>query len=314
MKAAVINKFGGPEVFSIRDLPLPAPDKDDVLIKVTASSINPIDWKIRKGYHKYTLGSDFPIIPGFDAAGSVIDTGRNVTRFKKGDAVYGRLDKKFGRAYSEYAIGNESVFAFKPPQISFEEAAAIPLASLTALQALRDKGKIKPNDNVLILGAAGGVGHFALQIARIIQARTVAVSSYRHKQLIETLKPGIFIDYTKENYKQLSEKFDIIFDAVGAESFLSCKHLLKPKGIYITTLPRPKLILHKLLALFTFGKKVRTLIMKARGKELEEINAWIENKGFTVHIDKVFPLDKIADAHRYSEEGHTEGKIVVKIS
>ncbi|MBN2347303.1 MAG: NADP-dependent oxidoreductase [Bacteroidales bacterium] len=313
MKAAVINEFGGPEKLQIVEVPNPVLSDKDVKIKMKASSINPVDWKIRKGFHKYTLGSNFPIILGFDAAGEVVDTGKDVKKFKKGDLVYGRLDKKFGKAYAEYAVGAESVFALKPEKLSFEEAAAIPLAAQTALQALRDKGKIQKGHKVLINGAASGVGHFAVQLVQLFKADCYAVSSFRHKKLIDELKPDVFIDYTKENFKNRSEKFDIIFDVAGTETFLTCKHLLARGGIYITSLPKPKLIYHKLVSLFTAGKKVKTLLMKPRGYELDQINQWISENKFRAHIDKVFPLEKIADAHTYSQEGHAEGKIIIKI-
>ena len=314
MKAAVIREFGPPYVFHIENMPMPVIKEDEVLVKVHASSVNPIDWKTRKGNLKFILGSAFPIILGYDVSGEVVETGKRVKKFKKGDLVFSRLDRKFGGAYAEYAVGSESTFALKPEKLSHEEAAAIPLAALTALQGLRDLGKMKKDDKVLLIGAASGVGHFAVQIVNILGGESWAVSSLRHQKLIDSLNPSHFIDYTREDYKQLDGQFDIVFDIVGTETFLTCKHLLRPKGIYITTLPRPKVLIHRAITMFVTQKKVKTFVMKSHGTDLELLNKWMEEGKFRVNIDRIFPLDKIADAHQYSEEGHAEGKIVIKIS
>ena len=313
MRAAVINKYGNPDVFELVEVEQPVIEKEnDVLIRVFASSINPVDWKIRKGNLKLILGSSFPIILGFDACGEVVDVGSKVTRFKKGDIVYGCLDKKYGKAYAEYALGTEGCFALKPSLLNNNEAASLPLAALTALQGLRDKGNIKEGDRVLINGAAGGVGFFAVQLVTYYGAHCTAISSERHIKLINKLKPEVFIDYKKEDFKLRDDKYNIIYDIVGTESFLTCKHLLNKGGVYITTLPRPKVLLHKLVSLFT-GKKVKTLLMKANATDMEFINTLIEQRKFKTEIDKTFPLNQIKEAHAYSQEGHAEGKIVIEI-
>ena len=312
MKAAVIEKFGPPDVFRIKETDIPKPKANQVLIKVIASSINPIDWKQRKGVHRYILGSPFPIILGYDVAGEIVEKGNKVVNFNVGDKVNTRLDNKYGGALAEYALASEKCLAGIPDNPDYEKYAALPLAAVTALQALRDKANVKSGDEVLIIGAAGGLGYYAVQIATIYNARVTAVSSKRHEELIHKLAPEVFVDYTKENILHTNKKFDIIFDVVGIYSFLQCKQMLKPKGRYVTSLPRLKLIVHKLLSIFT-GKKVTTLMMRSVGKDISLVNKWyLENKLF-VHIDKTFPLEKIADAHKYMEEGHTEGKIVIRI-
>jgi NADPH:quinone reductase-like Zn-dependent oxidoreductase len=260
------------------------------------------------------LGSKFPIILGYDASGEVVETGSEVTNFQKGDQVYGRLNRKYGQAYAEYAIGSQKVFAKKPDRIPHEVAAAIPLAALTALQGLWFKGRIKEGQKVLIIGASGGVGHFALQLVKFFGGISTAVCSSKHEKMLNDLKPDFFIDYLKEDFKQSNEKYDIIFDVIGHESFLTCKNLLKPKGTYITTLPRPKVFFHQFLSLFTNRKKVRTFLMRPNGKDLDLLNKLILSNKFKVYIDKVYSLDQIADAHRYSESGKTEGKIVIKVT
>jgi NADPH:quinone reductase-like Zn-dependent oxidoreductase len=314
MKAAVIEQYGAPEVFEIKNIPEPKIQKaDDVLIKVYATSVNPIDWKTRKGNLKYFLRASFPVVLSYDAAGIVVETGKKVTKFKKGDKVYARLDRKFGQALAEYAIGSEGTYAKIPEALSFEEAAAIPLASLTAYQGLFEKGRLKRNEHILINGASGGVGHFALQFAKNAGAKVTVTCSKRHWDMIASFNPDEIVDYQADDFKKMPVKYDIIFDAVGKENFLKVKHVLKPGGRYITTLPRPKILIHFLVSLFT-GKRVNSLLMVSRGYELEYVNKLINDKKFSVHIDKIFPIEKISEAHQYAEEGHTEGKIVVVIN
>jgi NADPH:quinone reductase-like Zn-dependent oxidoreductase len=192
-------------------------------------------------------------------------------------------------------------------------AAGIPLAGQTALQALRDKAGIRPGMQVMIIGAAGGVGHFALQIARHYGAETTAVCSSDHKELLEKLKPDRHIDYRTTDYLNGSGRYDVIFDAAGRESFLSCKEILKNKGIYISILPRPRILLHKMLALFTGGKKVRTLLQKSSGNDLEFLTGLAENGYLQVIIDSVHSLENLSGAHRRAEEYHTNGKIIIQI-
>ncbi len=314
MKAAIITSYGSPEQFKIRDIPKPEIKDNEILIRVMASSVNPVDWKTRKGNLKFILGSKFPMVLGYDASGEVVKTGKLVSKFKKGDHVYSRLDRRYGKAYAEYAAGTEKAFALKPENISFEEAAAIPLAALTALQALRNNCRLKKGDCVLINGASGGVGHFAIQIVKEFGGISTAICNGNHQKMLDELKPDHFIDYTKIDFKDSQEKYDIIFDVVGTESFMTCRHLLKKGGTYITALPRPKLILHLFFSLFIPGKKVKTILMKARGSDIEYLNKLIQLGKFKVFIDKTFTLEEISKAHTYSEQGHTEGKIVIKIS
>ena len=312
MKAAVINKYGEPEVIEIIDLPVPEPDKNQVLIKNYYAGVNPVECKTRRGFHKYILGSHFPIILGYDVSGEIIKKGEEAVNFNIGDRVYGRSDVKYGRTYAQYSVVSENSIAIIPQNIDYKIAAAIPLASLTVLQALRDKGKIRAGNNVLIIGAAGGVGHFAVQLVKFFKARCYAVSSERHLEFINELAPDEYIDYTKTDFKKLDQKFDIIFDTIGNESYLSCRHLLKRKGIYITTLPRPKVLVHKIISLF-FPGKARTLLMKANRADLEYISSLIKRNLIKTKIDRVFNLSDAANAHKYLEKGHTEGKIVIEI-
>ncbi|MCF8372636.1 MAG: NAD(P)-dependent alcohol dehydrogenase [Bacteroidales bacterium] len=313
MKAAIIQQWGSPEVFKIADVPKPVPAEDQILIKVFVSSINPVDWKHRMGNHKYILGSPFPIVLGYDVCGEVVETGKLITKFKVGDIVFGDLDNKYGGALAEYALGHEKCFALKPANLAIPEAAATTLVSLTALQAMRDKAGLTSGKSILINGASGGVGHVAVQIAKILGARIIAIASGKNKNFMESLGSDVFVDYTSEDILQLSEKVDVFFDTIGNYSFLKTKKLLKPGGIYVTTLPRPIVLFHKLFQPFSNGKKVKTILRKQNSTDLELIASWIEEGKLKINIDKRFPLDEISDAHAYAEKGRTCGKNVVLI-
>lgn len=313
MKAAVINKYGNQDVFELMEVPNPEPKPHEVLIRVYASSVNPVDWKLRKGNWRFLLIAKFPVILGFDAAGEIVKTGSNVLNFKPGDQVYCRLDRKFGGGYAECAVTSEKTLSIIPENLLYEQAAALPLAGVSALQALRDKGKVSVGKKVLINGASGGVGHFAIQLAKILGGEVTAVASARHEKMMEQFHPHHWIDYTRENFLQSGKKYDIIFDVIGNKSFLKCISVLNPGGVYITSLPRPKLLLHKLVSLF-ISKKVKGFLMKSKGADLDMLSTLVKNGELKIMVDRVFNLSEIAEAHRYSETGKTEGKIVIKIS
>lgn len=314
MKAAIINRFGEADLFQISDIEIPEYNANEVLIRVNASSINPVDWKHRKGNHRLLKGSNFPIVLGYDAAGIIEEKGSSVFKYNIGDRVNVRLAKNYGGAYAEFAVANKNLISLIPEGVNYSDAAALPLAGGTALQGLRDFGNIKKNQSVLINGAASGVGHLAVQIAKNYGAKVTAICSTRHESLIEYLKPDRFVDYKQIDIKTLDEKYDIIFDIVGTESFLSLKHLLNPNGTYISTLPRPKILFHKFISVFTQGLKAKTFLMKSNGKDLDLLNQMVAEKKLRVFIDKSFQLDEIAEAHKYSESGMAEGKIVIRIS
>ncbi len=315
MKAAIIEEFGEARVFKIAHIEPPIVKPHQVLIKVMSTSVNPVDWKQRRGVHRHILGSPFPIVLGYDVAGEIMACGDHISdKYNVGDYVNTRLDNLYGGALAEYAVASEKCIAHIPDKPDFDEYAALPLAGVTALQALRDKANIKAGNEVLIIGAAGGLGHFAVQTARILGGKVTAVSSKRHISLIERLKPESFIDYTVTNILKLNKNYDIIFDVVGKYNFMQCAHMLKSKGCYITALPRPKLIFHKLISYMTFGKKLKTLLMRSVGEDIALINKWHNEKKLFVHIDKIFDLEQIQQAHEYIEEGHAEGKIIIHIN
>ncbi len=314
MKAAIIKRWGSPEVLEIVDIPKPAISDDQLMIKVYSTGLNPVDWKQRKGNHKYILGSPFPIVLGYDVCGEVVEIGRNVTKFKAGDIVMGDLDNKYGGASAEFAVGHEMCFAPKPKLQSINQSAATALASLTALQAMRDKAGLQKGQSILINGASGGVGHIAIQIARNLGAHVIAVASYRNKEFVRQFKPDIFIDYTSDNILDLSEKVDVFFDVVGNYSFLKTKKLLKPGGTYVSTLPRPKILFHKIIQPFSSGKKVKTILRKQNRADLNQITQWIEKGLLKIEIDQTFRLEEISRAHEYGEQNRIRGKVVIEIN
>ena len=238
MKAIVIRGYGAAEVLQYEDVEKPKIQPEQLLVKVHASSVNPIDWKTRKGMLSILTGNKFPLILGFDVAGEVVEVGSQVTRFKVGDAIYGSTSFP-GGAYAELAVVTESLAAPKPKNMSYEEAATVPLAALTALQALRDLGNIKSGQTVLINGASGGVGVFAVQIAKALGAEVTGVCSSKNLDLVKSLNADLVIDYTQQDFTQGNVQYDMIFDAVAKRSFSDSRKVLKPNGVYVSTLPTP---------------------------------------------------------------------------
>jgi NADPH:quinone reductase-like Zn-dependent oxidoreductase len=312
MRAAVINVFGNPEVFEIMDIEEPHVSDQELMIEVAAGSVNPVDYKQRMGNHRFIFGSPFPIVLGYDVSGIVVKTGRNVSRFKPGDRVCGVLNNKYGGGLAQFARGHEKCFARIGKKTDLAMSASLPLSALTALQVLRDKAKLKSGKKILIIGAAGGVGHYALQIAAIFNARIFALSSAEHEKFVTGLVTCSFLDYMRENIFENDRKFDIIFDTIGKYPFPKCVRLLNPGGIHVNILPRPKILFYKLLSVFTAGKKCRTHLMKHNGDDLQLLADWLEEGKLKICIEKEFPLSEIGQAHNYIEQGHTEGKILIR--
>lgn len=313
MKAVVIQQFGTPEVFEITEIEIPVIKENELLIEVDSGSVNPVDWKQRKGNHSFLFGSKFPIVVGYDIAGKVIKTGLQISEFKEGDYVCGVLPtNSYGKGLAQFVKGPEKCFAKIVSSDDAYKFAVLPLAALTSLQALRNKGNIKKGSKILIIGAAGGVGHYAVQLAQIFEAEIYAVSSEIHREFLNELAKTNFIDYHKQDILELKERFDIIYDGVGKYSFLKCKHLLVSGGIYINTLPRPKMLVHKALSRFTRRKRVKGILMKHSSSDLNQLVNWVKEGRIKLCIDKEFSIRESSKAHAYSEEGHTEGKILIR--
>jgi 2-desacetyl-2-hydroxyethyl bacteriochlorophyllide A dehydrogenase len=318
MKAIIINRYGSPDVLQYTDVEKPSIKGDQLLIKVYASSVNPIDWKIRQGMLKALTGNKFPMILGFDISGEVVEVGEKVANFQPGDAVYAFLDASPsglpGGAYAEYVAVAEKFVSLKPNNMTHEQAAAVPLAGTTALQALQEVGSLKKGQKVLINGASGGVGTFAVQIARAFDAEITAVCSTKNVDLVKSLGADKVIDYTQKDFTKDTEKYDIIFDVVSNRSFSECKNNLSAKGIYLTLLPSLDIFINGFLTSFSPGKKAKLFFSKARGKDLDQLKDLVESNQISSVIDRTYLLSEISAAHTYSEQGHAVGKIVIQIA
>ncbi len=310
MKAVVIRRYGSAEVLQSEDVAQPQIQPNQLLVKVHASSVNPIDWKTRQGMLSLLSGNNFPLILGFDLAGEVVAVGSQVRSFQPGDTVYGCANFP-GGAYAEFAAVPENLIAPKPTNLTFEEAATVPLAALTALQALRDQGNIKSSQTVLINGASGGVGMFAVQIAKALGTEVTGVCSTRNLEFVKSLGADRVIDYTQEDFTADRVQYDIIFDAVGKRSLSKCKRVLKPEGIYISTLPTPEVLIQSLLTAFFPGQKAKFVIERPNTEDLVYLKELIEAGKVRTVIDRSFPLAELAAAHSYSESERTVGKIAI---
>jgi NADPH:quinone reductase-like Zn-dependent oxidoreductase len=313
MKAVFINQYGSAELLQYADVEKPQIKSDQMLVKVHASSVNPIDWKIRSGMIQLLTGYNFPLILGFDVAGVVEEVGNSVTGFQAGDSIYAFLDSLPGGAYAEYAAVSERAACLLPNTMSYEQAAAVPLAALTALQALRDSGEIQPGQQVLINGASGGVGSFAVQIAKALETEVTAVCSTKNVELVETLGADYVIDYTQKDFTQDTKQYDIIFDAVAKESFSRCQNILKPNGIYVTTLPALDTLVQGLLTFLVPGKTAKFMVANSSGKDLAFLKNLIEANKLRSVIAKTYPLSELAAAHEESEQGRVVGKLVITV-
>lgn len=311
MKAIVYRRYGPPEVLEYTDVPEPQIKEDQMLVKVHAAGINPVDWKLRAGHPKIPAFKQR--IPGSDLSGEVVQVGKAVTRFKIGDPVFGVVSPFSGGACAEYVAVPEKNAALKQGTVSFEEAASLPIAGLTALQSLRDLGKIKEGDRVLINGASGGVGHFAVQIATGYGAEVTGVTSGKNVDFVKSLGAALVIDYTQEDFTISDPRYDILFDAVANRTFKECKPILTPKGVYITTLPSVETVLRMLIQPFLGDPKARIFFVKTRSADLQNLAEWCEAKKLRPVIDRTFPLSQTAEAHRYGEAGHARGKIVIDL-
>lgn len=308
MKAIVINQFGGPEQLHPEELPMPVARKGQVLVKIHASSVNPIDFKVRQGAMKFMTGKKFPKILGGDIAGVVQqDSGA----FRTGDKVFGMLSSS-GGAYAEYIAVNTEQLCLMPEGFSFEEAAAVPLAALTALQALQKSKRTLNGLQVLINGASGGVGHFAVQIAKALGATVTAVSSQANHDMLKSLGADAVIDYHTEKFYRSSARYDIVFDAAGAVSYFKSRKVMNPNGWYVTTLPNHGYIFYRLFNIFR-NKKVSFIMTSPKGIDLKLIAQMMEKGQVKPVIDAVFPLDAVANAHVKAETNRTKGKIVLKV-
>ena len=312
MKAVFYNKYGSPDVLEVGELEKPKINETEILVQAHASSVNPVDWKIRMGGLKILTGNKFPKGLGGDIAGKVVEVGEEVTGFEVGNEVYGKISGFKGNAYAEYVVAKPEDLAQKPENLNFDEAATVPLATLTAYQALVTRGELTKGSKVLINGCSGGVGHFGVQIAKALGANVTGVCSTKNVALAKELGADFVIDYTKENVTDKKEKYDIFFDAVANQSYGKIKPILNRNGRYVTTLPAVGVILNSITGLFS-SKKASMINVKSNPQDLQLITEMIENGKVKPIIDKIYPLEDVREAHRYSETGRVVGKLALSI-
>jgi NADPH:quinone reductase-like Zn-dependent oxidoreductase len=316
MKAIVYTKFGPPEVLHLQEVEKPTPKDNEVLIKIYATTVvkEDPDWRASPGFNGF-LKPRHPIL-GQELAGEVEAIGKDVTRFKPGDQVFGM--GSFG-AYAEYTCMSENgALAIKPANMSYEEAASVPNGALTALPFLRDKGIIQSEQTVLIYGASGSVGTAAVQLASYYGAEVTGVCSTANLEWVKALGADQVIDYTREDLTENGKTYDIIFDTVGKLSFSECKGSLPDEGVYLTTVPTPVIMLRALWSAKSGGKKVKFAAAGLRPasekiKDLVFLTELIEIGKLKAVIDRCYPLEQIAEAHRYVEKGHKKGSVVITV-
>lgn len=305
MKAITYSKFGTTDVLEFRDIPDPVPAEGEVLVEVIASSVNPIDIKIRNGSLKRMVGKKFPKIPGADLAGKVIES--NHPGFKPGDKVYG-MNKSFSQACNAEKISIKGDYlSRKPDVLSFSTAAIMPLTGLTCIQAMIRKCKLKTGQDVLINGCTGGVGTMALQIATAKQAMITGVCSEKNLEFATSLGADQVISYENEDLYHLG-RFDLIFDAAGSMNIKKAKKMLTPEGQFITTAVNPAIMWQSFIS-----KKINYIVVEPNAKDLELLTKMIEEKQILPIIDKDFPLEHLAKAHDYVSKGHTRGKVIIRV-
>jgi len=316
MKAIVYTEFGPPEVLQLKEVEKPGPKKGEVLIKIYAAAVAKEDPEMRAAPGLNGLRNPKKTILGSYFAGEVEKVGNSVQGFRKGDQVFGSTFPGAG-AYAEYlCMPGKGALAAKPVNMTYEEAAAVPNGVLTALPFLRDKGKIQSGGRVLINGASGAVGTAAVQLAKYYEAEVTGVCSTANLELVKSLGADMLIDYTKEDFTQSGQTYDIIFDAVGKSSFNRVKSSLTQKGIYLTTIPRMADFLKLLWTSIVGGKQVKfsaTGMRSARkkAKDLVFIKEIIEAGKIKAVIDRRYPLEQTTEAHRYVEKGHKKGNVVI---
>jgi len=313
MEAVGFRRYGPAEVLEPLEVERPALGPDTVLIRVAAAGVNPADTLLRSGRLRFATRSKLPFVPGADVAGVVESAGSAVTRFRPGEAVYAMLPSTAGGGYAEYAAVAEGAVAPAPSNLTLVEAAAVPLAALTALQALRDRADLGEGDHVLINGASGGVGTFALQIAKVFGARVTAVSSGRNAELVRSLGADEVIDYTRQDVTGGDASYDVVFDAVNVLPGRKARRLLRKNGVFVTVNPLIGTLTPGWLARFRGGRRTESVFVQPGGADLETIGAWISAGKVRPVVDGSYPLSEAAAAHLYSESKRVRGKLVLVV-
>jgi NADPH:quinone reductase-like Zn-dependent oxidoreductase len=333
MRALVFTRYGGPDTMAFRDISKPAPGPGEVLIQVYAAGLNPVDFKMREGELRVIYRQRRPIIAGNELSGVVVAKGSRVTRLAEGDRVFTRVDKRVLGAFAEFAVVREDLVAKMPSSVDFATAAGVPLAGLTALQALRDELRMTSGQNLFISGGSGGVGTFAIQLGKWLGAHVATTASARGEALVRRLGADVVVDYTREQFEQVLHDYDGALDLIGGDTLVKTFGILKrgAKVVSIAGVPEPQTAREDLqagpalAALFwaaswsirrlarKHGVAYRYLLMHPNGVELSELAQLIDQRKLEVVIARVFPFAQIVNAFAYLEQGHAQGKVVVQM-
>jgi len=322
MRAITYTEYGPPDVLQFTEVAKPTPKDNEVLIRVRAASVNPLDWHFMRGTPyivRIQAGLRKPKATrlGVDVAGQVEAVGKNVTHFQSGDEVFGACKG----AFSEYVCASEGVLVLKPANVTFEQAAAVPVAAFTALQGLRDKGQIQPGQRVLINGASGGVGTFAVQIAKWFGAEVTGVCSTRNVDMVRSIGANHVVDYTQEDFTKSGQRYDLIFDSVGNHSLSDTRHALTPEGTLVLVGGPDKGrwlgpltgVLKAVVLSRCVSQKLLPFLAHLSKDDLIVMQELLEARKVTPVIDRSYPLSDVPEAIRYLEEGHARGKVVITV-
>ena len=308
MKAVQINSFGDQSVLELNDIEIPTPAANEVLIKVKSAAVNPVDWKIREGYLQAMLNHTLPLTLGWDVSGEVVAAGEQVSQLKVGDAVYSRPDIAKNGSYAEYMTAAADEVSLKPTSLSWQEAAGVPLAALTAWQALYELAKLKDGERVLIHAGSGAVGQFAIQLAKLRGAYVYTTTSSTNTGLVRTLGADQAIDYHQEDFSELKD-IDVVFDTIGGETLVNSWKTLKKGGRLVSIIEEPAEATateHGVTAFFCF--------VQPNSEQLDRLAEFANAGQLKVNIDSEFRLDEIAKAHERSQTGRAQGKIIINVS
>src|SRR5213080_226132 len=309
MKAVVIHEYGGPEVLKYEDIARPEPKDDQLLIRVIAAGVNPVDGMIRSGMFAKEGTRVIPIILGGDVAGVVEKVGSKITKFKSGDPVFAYVSLDNSGGYAQYALVTEREAAPKPKSLTYVEAAAVPIVAMTAWQALIDTAKLESGQTVLIHGGSGGVGSFAIQIAKARGAKVIATASTANQDLLKQLGADVTIDYTKQKFEDVAKDVDVVLDSVGEDTLARSYGVVKRGGFIVSLVARPERA-----GLDKHGIRGAALSVEPNSDELAQIGKLIDQKKIKVIVSQTFPLSEATKAQEQVATGHTRGKVVLKVT
>jgi NADPH:quinone reductase-like Zn-dependent oxidoreductase len=308
MYAVRIHAFGGPDQLKYEQIPIPQPGPGEVLIRVHAAGVNPVDWKVREGYLKDYVNHTLPLTLGWDVSGVIQAMGLGATRFKKDDEVYSRPDLTRDGTYAEYVVVRESEVARKPKSADHIHAASIPLAALTAWQAFFDNAALKPGQRVLIHGAAGGVGTMAVQLAKWKGAYVIATSSQRNQEFLRKLGADETIDYTKARFEEVGRNVDVVFDMIGGDTQKRSWKVLKNGGMLVSIVSRPSPE-----EAASYGVRQAFLMTQPNAAQLTQIAELVDSANLRPVVETILPLTEARRAQELSQAGHTRGKIILRV-